>query len=103
MSTITQGLNGAPNTTTSNLNFIERAMQVTVKYFKMRLKVFHIPRVTAPNALCVDYMPVANDITYGIADSDLHVYVLYITDMNEQYRATGKSCHYRTGSLPDLV
>ena len=40
---------------------------------------------------------------YGIADSDLHIYLLYKTDKLITYRATGKSCKYRTGTLPDNV
>ena len=41
----------------------------------------------------------------GISSSDLHIYVRYITDSTQDYRATAKSCkHVDSGlTLPDLT
>lgn len=56
-------------------------MQVTEVFFENRLQVSTMARVIAP-ATCADYTPSANDQSTGISSSDLHIYVLYITDQN---------------------
>jgi len=56
-------------------------MQVSSDFYMNRLKVYPITTIYAiPN--CSGYTTPYNDQYYGIAGSDLHIYVLYITDMN---------------------
>ena len=78
-------------------------MLVAKTFFTIRLKIVRLPRVFPPQ-LCHDYNPVENDWRYGVSDSDLHVYGLYVTNKNINYRATGISCHYynAAASLPNL-
>jgi hypothetical protein len=59
----------------------------------MRLKVYPLTSIKAPG-LCSDYIPSYNDQNYGIGASDLHIYVLYTTNAQLSYGATGKSCKY---------
>lgn len=100
-STITEGKNGASNTTTSHLNFILRAMQVTANFYQNRLQVTQLSRIYSPSS-CFDFTTPLNDQTNGIASSDLHIYVRYTTDKNIGYGATGISCkQYTATSAPD--
>lgn len=103
-STITSGLNGANTTTQANLNFILRTASVVQAFLQLRLQVATVSRIYAPS-YCVDFSPSSNDVTNGIAGSDLHIYVQYLTDSSLSYGATGKSCKYfgSTGSTPTLV
>ena len=74
---ITPGPSGS--TTSTNLAFILRAMQVAVNFYSSRLQVYPLSSLIAPG-ICVDYTPSLNDQQFGIGASDLHIYVLYITD-----------------------
>lgn len=95
------GVNGASTTTTAHLNFILRAMQVATTFYQNRLQVTQLSRIYSP-ATCFDFSTPANDQTNGIASSDLHIYVRYLTDKNIGYGATGISCKQYTGtSAPD--
>lgn len=87
--TVTPGPSGT--TTATNLAFVLKAMQVAVNFYSSRLKVYPLSSLIAPGT-CSGYIPSANDQNFGIGASDLHIYVLYITDSNEGYGATGKSC-----------
>jgi hypothetical protein len=62
--------------------------------------VYPLSSLTAPGD-CVGYTPSQNDQMFGIGASDLHIYVLYITDSSISYGATGGSCQWYLGSLPD--
>lgn len=85
---------GATNTTTATkLAFIKKAMTVTESFYESRLKVYPLSSLKAPGT-CVDYTPSQNDQLYGIGASDLHIYVLYVTDSALSYGATGGSCLY---------
>ena len=78
-------------------------MEVSVAFYMNRLKVYPLTIIKAP-ILCSDYYTTYNDQYYGIGASDLHIYVLYSTDKNLAYGATGKSCKYfgdGLGSTPD--
>lgn len=87
-------------TTTANLAFVLRAMQVAVNFYSSRLQVYPLSSLVAPG-LCVDYTPSINDQNFGIGASDLHIYVLYITDATQGYGATGKAClWYGEGQSP---
>jgi hypothetical protein len=102
---VSPGLNGAASTTTENLAFILRTMRVGVNFLMARLKVYPLTSVLAP-LYCFDFTPPSNDQSYGIAGSDLHIYVRYTTDPNQAYGATGKSCKYygdQTATLPDYT
>lgn len=97
------GLNGAANTTTGNLAYILRCMQVATFFYMNRLKVYPLTTIYAPS-ICYDYNTPPNDQTYGISASDLHLYVTYVTDKAASYGANGKSCKYYgdgTTPLPD--
>jgi hypothetical protein len=101
--TITPGVNGASTTTATNLAFILKTMQVATYFYMNRLKVYPLTTISAP-IICVDYNTPPNDQMYGISASDLHIYVTYISDANQTYGATGKSCKYYgdgTTPLPD--
>lgn len=98
---IKQGANGASNTTTARLQYIKRAMQVSEAFYEARLQVTQAMRIFAP-ATCYDFSPPKNDIDNGIASSDLHIYVQYVTDKAITYGATGVSCRVFTGTtVPD--
>ncbi len=56
-------------------------MQVAVNFYQTRLKVYPLSSLEAPGD-CADYPPPLNDQTFGVGGSDLHIYVLYITDPN---------------------
>ena len=60
--------------------------------------------LTAPMQ-CVDHTTPLNDRSIGISGSDLHIYILYATNANLGYGATGKSCKYfgNSASLPDTT
>jgi hypothetical protein len=75
--TITPG--PSTSTTSTNLAFVLRAMQVAVNFYSSRLKVYPLSSLVAPG-ICADYTPSLNDQQFGIGASDLHIYVLYITD-----------------------
>ena len=54
--------------------------------------------------LCNDYIPPTTDSDNGIAASDMHIYVLYITDSTIGYGATGVSCNWvPTATYPDTT
>ena len=52
-------------------------------------------------ATCVDYATPSAAQTSGYASADLVIFVLYTTDSGITYGATGKSCKYYSGALPD--
>lgn len=91
--TITAGQNGAPTTTSTNLAFVLKSMQVAAYFYMNRLQVYPLTTIMAPG-VCVDYDTPPNDQLYGISASDLHLYVTYTTDTQKSYGATGKSCKY---------
>jgi hypothetical protein len=91
--TVSLGLNGAATTTTTNLAFILKTMEVAASFYMNRLQVYPLTTISAP-VTCVDYNTPSNDQMYGISASDLHIYVTYITDTQTSYGATGKSCKY---------
>jgi hypothetical protein len=99
--TIKAGANGAAATKTANLNFILRAMQVAASFYMGRLQVTQLSRINSPTT-CFDFTTPVNDRTNGIASSDLHIYVRYLTDKNIGYGATGIACKYfTTTTAPD--
>ncbi len=73
------GLNGAATTTSDNLAFILKAMQVAAFFYMNRLQVYPLTTINAP-LVCKDYDTPPNDQMYGVTASDLHLYVTYITD-----------------------
>jgi hypothetical protein len=76
-------------------------MQVAEAFFEARLEVTQVARIYAPTT-CFDFNPPQNDIANGIASSDLHIYVQYLTDKAITYGATGVSCATFTGTtVPD--
>lgn len=77
--TIIPGLNGASSTTTTNLAFVLKTMQIATAFYSNRLKVYPLTTISAPS-VCVDYNTPPNDQLYGISASDLHLYVTYTTD-----------------------
>ena len=91
--TIAAPLNGASNTTTTNLAFLLKTVTVAISFFTARIKVYPMTLVRAP-VTCVDYGTPSNDQTFGISASDLHIYVVYTTDSSQSYGATAKSCKY---------
>ena len=103
---IQAGLNGAASTTTTNLNFIQKVMQVTQTFYQTRLQVSQTASITAPST-CVDFTPSTTAQTSGYASADLVIFVRYITDSGQNYGATGKSCKYFPGTAtsgsPDLT
>lgn len=102
--TLSPGQNGAPTTTTTNLAFIWKAMQVAAFFYMSRLQVYPLVNIFAPMNCTDDYFTPPNDQTFGISASDLHIYVTYTTDRLKTYGATGKSCKYfgdRLSSPPD--
>jgi hypothetical protein len=101
--TIKTTLHGESQTTSANLAFIKKAMLVVQNFYQTRLKVSTISRVFAPST-CADFNPSSNDVSNGISNSDLHIYVRYITDRTLPYGATGVSCKYITSRiLPDAT
>jgi hypothetical protein len=54
-------------------------MTVAVSFLSTRIKVYPMSSLMAP-ITCFDYNTTNNDQTIGISGSDLHIYVLYITD-----------------------
>lgn len=99
------GANGAGTTTTAKLNFILKSMLVIQEYLQGRLQVTQVATVYSPTT-CVDFNTSAADQTNGFNDTDLVIYVRYLTDKGISYGATGKSCNYypgtATSSTPDL-
>ena len=53
--------------------------------------------VTIPST-CFDYNVTANDVANGVGPTDLHIYVLYVTDSQRGYGATGVSCQWNPTS-----
>ena len=90
---IPAGQNGAATTTTANLNFILKSMQVTQEFYQNRLQVYQTASITAP-ATCVDFSPGA----LTVATADIIIFVRYNTDASLSYGATGKSCQYFPGT-----
>jgi hypothetical protein len=68
-------------------------MQVATYFYMTRIKVYPITTIMAPSS-CATYPTPNNDQVYGIAGSDLHIYMRQLTDKNQAYGATGKSCKY---------
>ena len=101
-STILPGANGATTTTMTNLNFVLRTMMVTQTFFQKRLKVGEVGGITAPDP-CVDFTPSSTAQTGGYSNTDLVIFVQYVTDKTISYGATGKSCKYVIGPLPDFT
>jgi hypothetical protein len=58
-----------------------------------RIKVYPITTILAPSS-CASYPTPNNDQVYGIAGSDLHIYMRQLTDSSTAYGASGKSCKY---------
>ena len=80
-------------------------MQVAERFFQLRLKVTPVARIVSP-ATCMEFIPLSNDRTFGISNSDLHIYVRYITINSTLfgYGATGVSCKLNSNSgTPDLT
>lgn len=81
-------------------------MQVAQIFYQTRLQVGQVANILAP-AICVDYSTPSNAQSSGYSNADLVIYVLYITDANLTYGATGKSCKYFPGTptagSPDLT
>ena len=50
---------------------------------------------------CVDFEPSNKGAV--LANVDLLIMAKYITDKNISYSATGKSCDYTSGALPDFT
>ena len=97
-SPITAGVNGASNTTQTNLNFILQALLVAQNYYQTRLQAAQLASVTIP-PYCVDFAPSNNGSV--ISYTELYIFALYLTDPNQAYGATGKSCLYVTGTGVD--
>ena len=91
--TIIAGVNGAKTTTTTNLAFLLKVLNVAKYFYSTRIKVYPLTTIVAPS-MCVDYSTPSNDRNFGVSASDLHIYARYITDKNTAYGATGKSCKY---------
>ena len=91
MNSIYSPTNGEDPTTTTNLNFIKKAMLVTEYFYESRLKVSTISRVFSPGT-CHDFSTPSSDQVNGISSSDLHIYVRHLTDNTISYGATGVSC-----------
>ena len=64
----------------------------------MRLQVGQLLQITIPSH-CVNFQP-SNDGAI-INNIDLYIFAKYLADGNIGYSATGKSCDYVTGVLPD--
>lgn len=72
-------------------------------FYQTRLKVSQVTKIIPP-ALCYDFQTSDNDQTYGISNSDLHIYIKYVTDKLITYGATGVQCKTISGRvLPDLT
>ena len=99
-STISAGLNGASNTTVANLNFLIQALTVAKEFYQRRLKVGQLASITVPN-YCVDFEPSNKGAL--LANIDLLIIARYVTNKNIGYGATGKSCDYVGGSIPDYT
>jgi len=102
--TLNGGTNGAPTTTTTNLNFVLKTMLVTQVFYQTRLQVGQTAIIYSPQ-ICVDFNTSATDQNQGFSNKDLIIYVQYVTDPTLSYGATGKSCNYfpgnPTSSSPD--
>jgi len=63
--------------TAAILSLISNVMAVIQQFVKLRFKVYsEQANIIAPTT-CVDYTSPAVDTSSGIANSDLHIYVLY--------------------------
>lgn len=91
------GLNGATTTTTTNLNFILKTIQIAKTFYESRLQVGTMATIYAPPD-CVGYTPTSTAQSSGYANADLVIFVHYTTDATITYGATGKSCKYVTGT-----
>lgn len=91
LSTLKPSVNGEPQTTLANLNFIKKAMQVATYFYQKRLKVSPQMSITIPST-CQNYTVPATDVSNGVGPTDLHIYVLYATNSQVGYGATGVSC-----------
>lgn len=97
-STVIPAVNGAPNTTTSRLNFILQALYVAQQFYQTRIKAAQLSYVTIP-AYCVDFSP--SNSGSQIANTELVIFAQYVSDASKSYGATGKSCDYVSGAFPD--
>jgi len=93
-------LNTVNTTTTSAvLTFISKSMKVVKQFVTSRFKVSPESGNNIATEYCQpDFTTPVNDRTSGIALSDLHIYVSYVTDNTLQYTATGKYCKTSLGS-----
>ena len=87
LDTVKAPVSTEPQTTVAKLNFLKKAMFVTQSFIMSRLKVTSQGTITIPS-VCYDY-PTPDTI---IGASDLHIYVIYVTDSSAGYGATGVSC-----------
>jgi proprotein convertase subtilisin/kexin type 5 len=104
MNTSNLGTAIAP-TTTATLSFITNIMLVIKQFVKLRFQVYsEQANIVAPTT-CVDYTSPSVDVSSGIANSDLHLYVLYQSNSSSTSVATGKYCQVTSGggSLPDAT
>ena len=56
-------------------------MMVTKTFYQKRLQVGQVGTITAPDP-CVDFSPTATAQTGGYSNTDLVIFVQYITDKN---------------------
>jgi len=66
-------------------------MEVAQAFFQNRIQVTQVARIFSPET-CFDFDTPLNDQQNGIASSDLHIYVRYISDKSKFYGATGIHC-----------
>jgi hypothetical protein len=86
--TLKASANGEPQTTFPKLNFVLKTMYVAKNFYENRLRVASSGIINVPSQ-CYD---ITTSDTNGIANSDLHIYVRYITNSQLGYGATGVSC-----------
>ncbi len=98
---IISGLNGAATTTTTNLNFILKTIQIAKTFYESRLQVGTMATIYAPPD-CVGYTPSTTAQGSGYANADLVIFVHYLSDATITYGATGKSCKYVTGTATTM-
>lgn len=92
-------------TTASTLSFLVNVMKVIQQFVKLRFQVYAEQANIAAPATCVDYTSPSVDVSSGVANSDLHIYVLYESNSSKSSVATGKYCQVTagSGSLPDAT
>lgn len=104
VTTNTSTLNTAISpTTTATLDFLKNAVSVIQQFVYLRFKVYNEQgNIVAPTT-CAGYTSPNVDVTNGIANSDLHLYVIYESNSSKNYAVTGKYCQLAAGvgGLPD--